>query len=134
MVAKLVVTHEHHERAVAALDRHLNAGDSMVVVAHTLLEAYRVLTAMPRPHQIHPAAAWRALRETFVERGNVAELRPEDYQLLMSDMVAAGVIGGQVYDAAIVACARLAGVDVLLTFNERHFRRFEGDGLAIEVP
>ncbi|HZO28376.1 MAG TPA: hypothetical protein VFH48_20560 [Chloroflexota bacterium] len=47
MVAKLVVTHEHHERAVAALDRHLNVGDSMVIVVHTSLETYASLTAMP---------------------------------------------------------------------------------------
>ena len=134
MVAKLVVTHEHHERAVAALDRHLNVGDSMVIVAHTLLEAYRSLTVMPRPHQIAPDAAWRAISETFVARGTVVVLRAADYPQLMSNLVATGTIGGQVYDAAIVACARLAGVDFLLTFNERHFRRFEGDGLTIEVP
>ena len=134
MVAKLVVTHEHHERAVAALDRHFDAGDSMVIVAHTLLEAYRVLTAMPRPHQIAPSAAWRALDETFVARGTIVVLRPEDYGLLMPDLAAAGIIGGQVYDASIGACARLAGVEVLLTLNERHFRRFEGNGLTVEVP
>ena len=134
MVAILVVTHEHHERAVTALDRHLAAGDAMVIVAHTLLEAYRTLTAMPRPHQIAPAAAWRAISETFVARSTVVELQAEDYHKLMPDMAAAGVIGGQVYDAAIVACARLAGVEIILTFNERHFRRFEGDGLTVQVP
>jgi predicted nucleic acid-binding protein len=40
----------------------------------------------------------------------------------------------RVYDALIAACAKKAKVDVLLTFNERHFRQFEGDGLSIEVP
>lgn len=134
MVAKLVVTHEHHERAVAALDRHFDAGATMVIVAHTLLEAYRVLTAMPRPHQIAPDAAWRAISGTFVARGAIVVLRPEDYPLLLTDVAAAGTIGGQVYDASIAACARLAGADVLLTFNVQHFRRFEGDGLTIEVP
>jgi len=66
-------------RAVAALDQHFDAGDSMVIVAHTLLETYRSLTAMSRPHQIAPHAAWRAIRETFVARGTVVELRPENY-------------------------------------------------------
>jgi predicted nucleic acid-binding protein len=134
MVAKLVVTHEHHERAVAALDRHFDAGDRIVIVAHTLLEAYASLTTIPRPHRITPDAAWRALRETFVARGTIVALRAEDYEQLISDLATAGTIGGQVYDASIVECARLAGVDVLLTFNERHFRRFEGNGLTIEVP
>ena len=134
MLAKLVVAHEHHERAVGALDRHFDAGDAMVVVAHTLLEAYRSLTAMPRPHQIAPGTAWRAISETFVARGSVVVLRAQDYQQLMTDLAVAGTIGGQVYDASIVACARLAGAGVLVTFNERHFRRFEGNGLTIEVP
>jgi predicted nucleic acid-binding protein len=134
MVAKLVVSHEHHERAVAALDRHLDAGASMLIVAHTLLEAYRTLTAMPRPHQIAPSAAWRAIDESFVARGAIVVLRREDYGQLMPGLAAAGTIGGQVYDASIAACARLAGAEILLTFNERHFRRFEGNGLTVEVP
>lgn len=134
IVAKLVVTHEHHERAVAALDRHFEAGDVMVIVAHTLLETYRTPTAMPRPHQIPPDAPWRAIGGTFVMRGSVVVLRPSHYEQLMSDVAAAGTIGGQVYDASIATCARLAGAEVLLTFNERHFRRFEGNGLTIEVP
>jgi predicted nucleic acid-binding protein len=134
MVAKLVVTHEHHDRATVALDRHFTAGDSMVIVAHTLLETYRTLTAMPRPHQIAPEPAWRALRETFVARGRVAALRSTDYEQLISNLVSDGTIGGQVYDASIVACARLAGATVVVTFNEHHFRRFEGNGLTVEVP
>ena len=57
-----------------------------------------------------------------------------DYEQVVSNLASAGTIGGQVYDASIVTRARLAGVDVLLTFNEKHFRRFEGDGLTVEVP
>jgi hypothetical protein len=78
MIARLVVTHVHHERAVTALDRHFNAGDSMVIVAHTLLETYRTLTVMPRPHQVAPVVAWRAISETFMSRGTVVVLQPED--------------------------------------------------------
>src|SRR5215211_3485326 len=128
MVAKLIMSYEHHARAVAALDRHFDAGDSMVIVAHTLLEAYASQTAMPRPHQMAPELAWRALRETFMARGTVVVLQAEDYVQLIPDLTTAGTIGGQVYDASITACARLAGAEILLTFNERHFRRFEGNG------
>jgi predicted nucleic acid-binding protein len=134
MVPTLVLTHPHHERAVAALDRHLDAGDSMVLLAHTLLETYSSITRMPPKYRLAPDAAWNAIRESFLVRGTVVALRAEDYERLIPDMVAAGTIGGQVYDASIVACARLAGVEVLVTFNEQHFRRFEGDGLTIEVP
>jgi toxin FitB len=134
MVPTLAATHPHHERAIAALDRHLTAGDRMVILAHTLLETYSSLTRMPLPNRMAPDIAWIAIRDTFLTKGTVVSLRVEDYERLIPNLVAAGVVGGQVYDAAIVACARVAGVEVLVTFNEHHFRRFEGDGLTIEVP
>jgi len=46
----------------------------------------------------------------------------------------AQISGGQVYDAVIAACARKARVNALLTFNEKHFEPFAGDGLEIVVP
>jgi hypothetical protein len=45
-----------------------------------------------------------------------------------------GVVGGRIYDMVIAMCARKGQVDVLLTFNERHFRQFEGSGLRVLVP
>jgi len=43
-------------------------------------------------------------------------------------------LGGQGYDAVSAACARAAGVERLLTFNARHFRRLAGRGPAVVVP
>jgi toxin FitB len=134
MVPALLPEHIHHERAVSALNRHLGAGETMIVVAHTLLETYSAITRMPPPMRVTPQDALIGIEGSFLERGTVIALRQEDYPRLLQGMVAAGTLGGQVYDASIVACARLAGAEVLLTFNERHFRRFEGDGLTIEVP
>jgi predicted nucleic acid-binding protein len=134
MVPALLRTHPHHARAATALNRHLDVGDRMVVVAHTLLETYSVLTRLPRPHRVSASVALRAIEDTFLTKAEVVALRHEQYVHLLYDLVRRETVGGQVFDAAIVACARLAGVDVILTFNERHFRRFEGDGLEIEVP
>ncbi len=106
----------------------------MLVVAHTLLEAYSSLTRLPLPARVTPAFAAEVLDRTVVARGTVVTLGPEEYLAAIREFAEAGVIGGQVYDAAIVACARALGAEILLTFNERHFRRFEGDGLTIVVP
>lgn len=38
------------------------------------------------------------------------------------------------YDAAIVACAKAAGVDQIVTFNEVHFRPLAGAELTVLVP
>jgi predicted nucleic acid-binding protein len=134
MVPALSRTHPHHSRAVTALNRHLDAGDKMIVVAHTLLETYSVLPRLPQPHRVTASAALSAIEDSFLTKGIVVALRHDQYVHLLYELVGNETVGGQVYDASIVACARLAGAEVLLTFNEKHFRRFEGDGLTIEVP
>jgi predicted nucleic acid-binding protein len=134
MVPALLQTHPHHARAEVALNRHLTAGDQMMIVAHTLLETYSALTRMPAPSRVPPGDALRAIEDTFLARGTVVSLGEQEYVRLLQELANAGTIGGQVYDAAIVACARQAGVEVILTFNDRHFQRFAGNGLTIEVP
>jgi predicted nucleic acid-binding protein len=134
MIPVLLPEHFHHVRAVAALNRHLAAGDQMPIVAHTLLETYSSITRMPHPTRVSPQDALLGITRSFLSLGTVVSLRQDDHERLLHELAAAGMIGGQVYDAAIVACARLAGAEVIITFNERHFRRFKGDGLTIEVP
>lgn len=134
MVPTLLSTHEHHVRAVAALTARLDAGDTMVIIGHTLLETYSTLTRMPPPTRVSPTLALQSVTGTFLTIGQVVSLTPVQYVELLSTLMSDGILGGQVYDAAIVACARRAGVTELLTFNERHFRRFEGNGLTIVVP
>ena len=134
MVPALFDAHPHHARAAAAINHRLGAGDTMLIVAHTLLETYSVLTRLPPPTRVEPRRALDAIEDTFLRNGTVVALRPEQYVQLLHDLVSGGTIGGQVYDAAIAACARAAGADVLLTFNERHFRPFATDVFAIVVP
>jgi predicted nucleic acid-binding protein len=134
MIAALLPEHPHNDRAVSALNRHLTAGDQMVIVGHTILETYSSITRMPPPLRVRPEDALLGITRSFLSLGTVVAPKPEDFEQLLQEMVDASTIGGQVYDAAIVACARLAGATIIVTFNERHFRRFEGNGLTIEVP
>src|SRR4051794_25992063 len=134
MVPMFLPEHVHHDRAVGAINRRLDAGDTMVIVAHTLLETYSTVTRLPVPSRVRPSDALAAIERSFLAQGIVVALRHEQYIFLLYDLVNRGTVGGQVYDAAIVACARQAGVTELLTLNERHFRRFEGDGLSVVVP
>jgi len=53
MVALLLPWHEHHARAKAETERRLDDGEILVLAAHTLVEAYTVLTRLPAP------IAWR---------------------------------------------------------------------------
>jgi hypothetical protein len=44
------------------------------------------------------------------------------------------VIGKQVHDARLVAVMLAWQIENLLTLNDRHFRRFEPEGIAIVTP
>jgi predicted nucleic acid-binding protein len=133
-IPALLPEHAHHARAVSAINRLLGRGDTMLIVAHTLLETYSSLTRMPLASRVSAGDALAGIEQTFLASGTVVTSSPEEYAGLIRHLASLGTIGGQVYDAAIVVCARAAGAEVILTFNEGHFRRFAGNGLSIEVP
>lgn len=134
MVAALSRSHEHHAAASAEVNRRLERGEQMVVAAHAIAETYAVLTRLPAPHRVSPADALTVLRASFIDQSKIAALTAEDYVSLLGRAPAEGISGGRIYDALIAACARKAGVAVIVTFNERHFAAFADDRLRIVVP
>ena len=134
MIPALLPNHVHHTRAVAAINGRLDSGETMRIVAHTILETYSTLTRMPPPFRVSASSALRAIEQTYLVQGTVVAWRSEEYVGLLHELANGGTVGGQVYDAAIAACARWAGADMILTFNERHCRPFASDDLAIVVP
>jgi predicted nucleic acid-binding protein len=119
VVAALLGWHENHEAARRALQRGL-AAECLVLPAPSLMEAYAVMTRLPAPHRLSPEDAAALLKDTFAEVSMVA-LDPGEVWQLLSDLEAAKVAGGRTYDAHILACARKARAQRLLTLNERDF-------------
>jgi predicted nucleic acid-binding protein len=135
MIATVSDWHPHHRRAIADIDRRLNNGESMLLAAPALVEAFSVLTRLPRPYRVPPSDGLALLQVSLLDHAeSVVALDGDTYVRFIRDAAADTIVGGQVYDAVIAACARAANVDTLLTFNERHFRRFAGLDLAIVVP
>jgi predicted nucleic acid-binding protein len=134
MVASLSIWHQHHERAATEIERRLNQGEEMVIAAPALVETYSVLTRLPQPRRLPSSTAVALIEDNFVSRGTVIALDDAAYRALLHRAVTEDTRGGQIYDAVIAACARTANASTLLTFNERHFRRFGGQGLSIVVP
>jgi predicted nucleic acid-binding protein len=135
MLATVSNWHEHHEQAIRELESRLAAGETMVVAGPALVEAYSVLTRIPPPQRLPPARALSLIEANFdgpdVE---TVSLSPAEYRLLLRQGPEQGVAGGRIYDAVIVACGLSAGVDVLLTFNERHFRALAAEKIRVVVP
>lgn len=122
LVAALLPVHVHHARAYPWLVAVASGALTAVVSAHALAELFSVLTRMPLTPPITPTEA-----DLMIDR-----LRPflaviaEDEGIVAAAMARCAAVGagsGAVFDAVHVVTAEAAGVDGLLTFNERHFRR-----------
>jgi predicted nucleic acid-binding protein len=134
LIAALSGWHEDHERAASEIEHRRARGEPMLLAAPSLIETYSVLTRLPRAQRLSPSVAFALLDDQFSAQATVVALDSEAYLAELRRALRDGIAGGPIYDAVIAACARAANASTLLTFNERHFARFAGDGLAIVVP
>lgn len=98
---------------------------------HCCLEFYSVSTRLPRELRLSPPEAARLVEEELMARFYVHAL-PRDRRLAFVRGAAHDEIaGGRVYDAHIAEIARLAGADVVVTENRRHFTQLLRHGVRV---
>ena len=66
MIAAVCTWHEHHDRAAEEIERRLERGETLFVAAHTLVEAYSVLTRLPPPYRLSPTDAFALIEANFI--------------------------------------------------------------------
>jgi len=132
LVAAVCSWHEHHSATRGELEERARRGENLAVAAHTLLEAYAVLTRLPPPYRLRPADAL-ALVEAVRERCGLVALTATETWSLVRSLPAGGIAGGSTYDALVAACARKAKAQVVLTWNVRDFARV-AEGLEVVSP
>jgi len=113
----------HHHLALPVLASAQRGQLEAVVSAHSLAEAYAVLTRMPPPHRISPARAWLALEANVLSVMQVYALSATDYRDLLEHLAQNNIAGGVTYDGVIAWVAYKAQVDQIITFNAKDFRR-----------
>lgn len=123
LVAALTGRHTHHHRAIPWLSRAIAGEVRMVLSSHSLAETYAVLTRTPPPVRVAPEVAAIQIREV-ARHGEVIHLDANDYVRLIGECAEKQLRGGAVYDYVIHNAAKKAAADHLLTFNDKHFRRF----------
>jgi predicted nucleic acid-binding protein len=133
LVAAVCDWHRHHETTWKEIERRAAAGETPVLSAHSLAEAYSVLTRLPEPHRLRPDDALAVLEANWGEARLVA-LSPADYRSTLRRCRDAGIGGGAVYDALIASCARKARVATLVTWDVGGFERFLDDEPAVRAP
>lgn len=101
-VALSVADHTHHEVVFEAL-----SGRRLGLAGHAAFETYSVLTRMPPPARLTPAAARRVLQTNFPY---TRFLGPEAATELLASLPAYGIAGGSVYDALAGAVAKEHGI------------------------
>ena len=132
IIAALCSWHEHHEATRTEVERSARAGSTLLLAAPSLIETYAVLTRLPAPHRISSQDAWTLLDANWAEVEVIA-LTATEYWRVLRDCRSEGISGGPAYDAVIAACARKGHADRILTWNEKHFGRYQGS-FSIETP
>ena len=102
----------------------------MIAAAHSLAEAYAVLTRMPE-HSLPPERVLEITLEPFPEP---AVLSVAGYVDALRSAAAHGLVGGAVYDHLIACAVRRAGATEFLTLNPQHFARYEAPDFRVVVP
>ncbi len=113
--------HQHHEPSLAAFAAADKKRGSCA--AHSLAELYSVFTRLPGRHRLSPEQVLLFVGE-IEERLTLISLDSREYSASIRSAVAAGIVGGILYDALLARCARKAGAEVIYTWNIQHFRRF----------
>ncbi len=127
LVAAMVEAHPFHEQGLTWFKRVTNGADEGVVAAHSLAELYSILTTLPVQPRISPDEARRLIQHNIIQKFDVITLTSQDYTQVIELLAKIGIIGGATYDALILRAAAIAKVDLVVTLNERDFRRVYPD-------
>ena len=124
----------NHEAALDALSRYTRGEHEGYCSAHALAECYATLTGLPLPTRIVPEEARMLVEEDVAEKLSVVELAADDYRNVLLSVADLGLASGSIYDALHVYCARKVEADQVLTYNVRHFERFQVPGVVVTTP
>ncbi len=121
LVAAVIAKPEAPARALQVLDRVQNGNDEGFVAAHSLAEMYAILTKLPPPFRHLPEQALLSIEENVVKHFKTSSLTGGDYAALLRAAALAGIRGGTIYDAVLLASAAKANPDRIYTLNLKHF-------------
>lgn len=104
-----------HRRLLEATTRNAACG------AHTLAEVYAVISRIPGSSGQRPEQAVLILDDMLTRITPVA-LTAEEFMGAIRKIGSAGLSGGIIYDALLLACARKVKAKTIYTWNVRHFK------------
>lgn len=94
--------------------------NSAACAAHSLVEAFSVLTRLPLPYRLPASEAIRIVDYTR-EYSTVVTLTEAEIFDTLRSLGLRNLGGGLAFDALLLACARKVGAQAIYTSNVRHF-------------
>lgn len=136
VVAAVSPWHENHAAARTLLARVLaQVGQPTVVLPRpVLVEAYSMLTRLPKPQRLIPRQALELLQRTLEGRVQVAERSSRESWAFLESLAQSETTGGAAHDAVILDLAWQAGATRIYTLNLRHFVPLAPPGVEILSP
>lgn len=122
LVAAFFESHPHHNSARPVLERVRARKDEGFVAAHSLAEAYSVMTRLPGEKHTPAAVAWQLISENVVSHFSIIHLSSKEYVDVLTKASRDGIEGGKTYDLLLLAAAVKSRCDRILTLNVRHFQ------------
>ena len=101
--------------------------DEGVISTHSLAECYSALTTLPVDPRVQPVEARELIEGNIKARFERVNATEQGYADAIDCCVRQGLANGPVYDALLLACARVAGAERIYTFNLDDFRRLAPD-------
>ncbi|MEI6808864.1 MAG: PIN domain-containing protein [bacterium] len=132
LVAACIRKHPHYERARPVLEAIVTGQDKGMISSHSLAEAYSALTQVPVTPRILPSQAMSIVTTNIRRHFELVAVTAEMYDLAIKSCTDCGLIGGKVYDALLLECARRSNADRIYTFNLKDFRQLAPD-LAVRI-
>jgi predicted nucleic acid-binding protein len=127
LVAGFVSSHRFHDDVMPALGQVRRRGN---LIAHTIAEAYSVLSAPGGVYRAEPAAVVVYLDQFIADEP--IPVRPSSYREALDLLSGANRAGGAVYDALIGLAARDAEV-TLLSLDARAQPVYELCGARVRI-
>lgn len=127
LVAGCVRQHPHFSRAHPVLSGVVARTAEGYVSCYSLAETYSTLTSLPLAPRIAPAEAQLMIRLNIRAHFQLVPVDLGMHERALAACEQRGLIGGAVYDALLIECARTVGCERIFTFNLRDYQRLAPD-------
>ena len=124
MVAAFWGDHTGHDASLQAFTEATRQTGSFGI--HSLAEVYATMTALPVRPALGPDQVFLFVQQ-ISERLTPVSLDQAEYLGAIRELSERGLAGGRVYDALLLACARKAQTETILTWDLKHFRQLAPD-------